>query len=203
MLKDLNDYELLELATENEEAKELLYNKYKPLVIKEAQKMYNKNPNCGLDINDFIQEGMYGLLKATENYKENKGSLFYTYAKKCILYSLQNSVTKVHRQKNIPLNNALSLEKGEETQNYAIYSAIKENSESPECVVTDYSNVREILFRLNNELTPLEAQVFELKQSGFENDEISIILGIRVKQIYNAMHRIKLKLKGVRKKIKG
>ena len=25
MLKDLNDYELLELATENEEAKELLY----------------------------------------------------------------------------------------------------------------------------------------------------------------------------------
>lgn len=199
MYKCLNDYELLELAPGNEEAKELLYSKYKPLIINEAKKIYNQNPNCGLDINDFVQEGMYGLAKAIETYKEKRGAIFYTYAKKCIIYSLQNSVTKVNRKKHTPLNNAVSLENYEESQSYVIYNAINKNSENPEGLVTDYSSVQEILIHLNNELTPLEAQVFELKQSGFENDEISIILDINIKQIYNAMHRIKHKLKEINK----
>ena len=37
-----------------------------------------------LDINDFYQEGLIGLMTAINTYDETKDTTFYTYATKCI-----------------------------------------------------------------------------------------------------------------------
>ena len=46
----LNDYELVSYVMNNEEATDLLFEKYKPLIYSVANKMYKDN--LGLDIND-------------------------------------------------------------------------------------------------------------------------------------------------------
>ena len=45
-----------------------------------------------------------------------------------------------------------------------------------------------------NILTELECNVFELKIKGFNSKEISDILDIEIKDIYNAVERIKTKI---------
>ena len=57
--KEQNDNELLYLVSENsEEAKEIIFKKYKPIIEMKANKLKDVAESCGYDINDLIQEGM-------------------------------------------------------------------------------------------------------------------------------------------------
>ena len=196
MYKNLNDHQLLEMYQYDEEAKKIIFEKYKPLIISLAKKCYDIYPNCGAETSDFIQDGMLGFSKAVESYRESKGTRFATYARKCILFSLLNSARNSVALKYGPLNEALSLELLEEDGNLVVGDI----SHIPENLVLNCEDMQELIVKINGELTSLESQVFELKLSGFSNDEISIILDISIKQIYNALHRIKYKVKKISKK---
>ena len=75
--KELNDYELLDLIYENnEEARELLLKKYKPIIIDVAKKYYKTNQYHGIELEDLIQEGNYAIFKAIEKYKMDKNIKF-------------------------------------------------------------------------------------------------------------------------------
>ena len=81
---EINDYEVLSMVADNEDATELLFKKYKPLIVGLAKKIYNNNQNTGFDLNDLIQEGMIGFSTAINTFDENKDTTFFTYAKTCI-----------------------------------------------------------------------------------------------------------------------
>ncbi|MGC9188467.1 MAG: sigma-70 family RNA polymerase sigma factor, partial [Sulfurihydrogenibium sp.] len=49
------------------------------LVKKVASKIYYRLPDIGIDFDDLFQVGVIGLIKALENYNEDKGK-FSTYA---------------------------------------------------------------------------------------------------------------------------
>ena len=53
--RDLNDYELIYMVEENDDARELLFDKYKPIVKKMASKYKMEASKVGLDIDDLIQ----------------------------------------------------------------------------------------------------------------------------------------------------
>ena len=84
MYKNINDYEQLYLIRENdEEAKEIIFRKYKPIIISIANKYYdNLKDKC--ELQDLIQEGYIGLSRAIDSYSENCNALFYTFACICI-----------------------------------------------------------------------------------------------------------------------
>ena len=70
--REYNDYELLNYISENnEEANEILFEKYKPLIVNISNKLYKYCKNKGLELNDLIQEGMLGLNLALKNYDQN------------------------------------------------------------------------------------------------------------------------------------
>ena len=68
--KHVNDYEKLYLIGENDEDSiNLIYEKYKPIVVSLAKKYYAKmNYHCG-ELDDFIQEGYIGLDRAIRSFK--------------------------------------------------------------------------------------------------------------------------------------
>lgn len=197
MYNNLNDYELLDLATSNEEVKEMLFRKYKPIIVSEAQKFYALNVNSGLEFNDFIQEGMYGLSNAIDTFKEQKNAIFYTYAKKCISNALKSCLKQITRQKYIPLNSAVSLDEIIGIRKNNIHFILNRLIDSPERNVESTEHINNLIKKLNTRLTVLESQVFELKIDGFENNEINMILETNNKQIYNALDRIKSKIKKI------
>ena len=106
--KDLNDYELVSYVMNSEEATDVLFEKYRPLIYSIAKKMYNENQNIGLELNDLVSEGMIGFSIALNTYNEHKDTLFFTYAKKCIeskMYTLIKSSTRLKHQ---VLNSSIS-----------------------------------------------------------------------------------------------
>ena len=81
MYNDQNDYELLYLVSENnEDAKELFYKKYKPIIEMKASKYKKYAESKGYDFNDLVQEGMIGLSQAINDFSEQKDVQFNTFA---------------------------------------------------------------------------------------------------------------------------
>lgn len=198
--RDYNDFELLSYVAENnEEASEVLFEKYRPLINATANRLYYYCKNTGLEINDLIQEGMLGLNLAMTSFDESKKTGFYTYAKKCIERKIISLVVGARRLKHKFLNESLSLEiNDEETKIYISEKNLEDNSYNPEEILVNSESVEELIKEVNKHLTDFEIQVFELKLNGFEYKEIAEILDKDTKSIDNALQRIKSKIKKIR-----
>lgn len=192
---DYNDFELLSYIEENnEEANEILFKKYEPLINSFANKIFSYCKNSGLELNDLVQEGRLGLNLAINNYNHNKNAKFYTYAKMCIERNMISMALRAKRLKHKVLNESISLE-FDEDERYKINSIISDDSYNPEKQVLDYENEKELIENIKNVLTDFERQVFELKLSSFTYKEIAEILDRDPKSIDNALQRIKVKVK--------
>lgn len=194
---EYNDYELLNYISEqNEDAKNIMFKKYEPLILSISKKMLNYVPNAGLELNDLVQEGMIGLSNAMETFRESKETLFFTYAKTCIKRKIIDQVISSRRLKHKILNESLSLEETDSEGNeFVIDYLLKDNSGNPEELIINSEQREEFLKEVNEVLTPLEIQVFDLRINGFNYKEISEILDKDSKAIDNALQRIKTKLK--------
>ena len=196
--KDFNDYELLDhIYSCDEDANEIMIYKYRPLTVNLAKKLI-KYCNGGIDLNDLIQEGLVGLNEAINNFREDKETNFGTYAKLCIQRRMYSVVKSTRTYKNKILNESISLEDEEDTN---IDRFLVDNSNNPSDMLEENAYQEEILKKLNEQLTDLEKQVFELKKNYFNYKEIADILDKEPKVIDNTIQRIKLKLKRIMKEV--
>lgn len=195
--KDYNDYELLSyVSEESEEAKEVLFEKYNPLIITTANRFYCYCKNTGIELNDLIQEGRLGLNLAINSFTEDKDTTFYTLAKICIERKMISMIISARRQKHRILNESLSLEGiADLNETFTFEKSLEDNSYNPESILVSHENEEELIKEMSNTLTDLEIQVFELKINGFDYREIAEILDKDLKSIDNAIQRIKVKLK--------
>lgn len=197
--KDYNDYELLSYVKEcSEEANEILFEKYRPLIVNMASKMIKYSTNLGLEVNDLIQEGMLGFNMAINTFNENEEASFFTYAKTCIERKMLSMVISAKRQKHKILNESMSFEIYNDDDDINTLQAITaDNSYNPENIIVQTEDEKRLVEKIIDELTPLEQSVFELKISGFKYREIADILDKNLKVIDNALNRIKTKIKNL------
>lgn len=190
---DINDYEVLSMVADNEDATELLFKKYKPLIIGLAKKVYSLVQNNGFDLNDLVQEAMIGFSTAINTFDENKDTTFFTYAKTCIERRLYSLVKAASRYKHQLLNESYSVE-DLATDSRSIENLLEDTTSNPENRLIDSENTKELINNIRKTLTSLESAVFELKISGFTYKEIAEILDKDSKSIDNAISRIKTKV---------
>ena len=190
----MNDYELISYINEhNEEANNILIEKYEPLIKKIALKMINYCSGSGLDVNDLIQEGRIGLNHAVSYFNDQKNITFYTYAKTCIERKIISAVIATKRQKNKILNESVSYDIDDEDKNFE--RVLKDETSNPEKIIMDLVVREKLIERIKLCLTEFEEKVFDLLLSGFTYREIAGILDKEDKQIDNAIQRIKNKVK--------
>ena len=190
---DINDYEVLSMVADNEDATELLFKKYKPLIIGLAKKTYGMTQNTGFDLNDLIQEGMIGFSTAINTFDENKDTTFFTYAKTCVERRLYSLIKSASRFKHQILNESYSVE-DLATDSRSLENLLEDSTSNPENKLIDDENTKELIKNIQKTLTNLESAVFELKISGFTYKEIAEILDKDSKSIDNAISRIKIKV---------
>lgn len=197
--KNYNDYEILSyIAESNEEAMDVMFEKYQPLIQTTANRMFYYCKNTGLEFNDLIQEGMLGLNLAIRTFENNKDTSFYTYAKMCIERKMITLIVSSTRLKHKILNESISIESSDEyDEDYINQKCLEDNSFNPENILLDSENKEELLNRAKDILTDFEFQVFELKRHGFNYREISEILAKEAKAIDNALQRIRIKIKEI------
>ena len=181
------------MCEQNEEANEILYKKYKPLIIQISKDLYNRYGYLGIDINDLISEGMIGLSIALNTFDEVKDNTFYSYAKVCIERSVNTFIKKIKCLKYKYLNESVSYDNT--TDDYSIEDTLSDNTCNPLSNMLDEESVNELYYELKDKLTDFEYEVFKLKTDGLDYKEIASILNKNPKNIDNALYRIKGKLR--------
>ncbi|MDD2377938.1 MAG: sigma-70 family RNA polymerase sigma factor [Bacilli bacterium] len=195
--RDYNDNELIFYIKENnEEANNIIFEKYRPLIIGVSQKMFNYCKNSGLELNDLIQEGMLGLNQAINSFDTKRDVTFYTYAKTCVERKIVSLVVSSRRLKHKILNESISIEVyNDNDEIVSLDKLLEDNSYNPENIIFDIERNNELIESIEKKLTPFEQQVFTLKISNFNYNEIAEILDKDSKSIDNALQRIKAKVK--------
>ena len=196
--KDLNDYEVLYLVKEHEEeAEQILYEKYRPLIQSLAYKYYKRAKNRGYELADFMQEGYIGLKRAIEKYEVSKDCLFYTFALLCIERQMQTVVRGLSTLKQEVLNHTLSYDYILPESDLAICDIVAgETQDNPEYLLLEKETMQRLI-RFRNELPDVQAQVFELRFNGFRYSEISTLLDLSTKSVDSYLVRIRRKLKNL------
>lgn len=191
---DLTDEKIVELSHEGDAtAEEYLLDKYKNFVRSKARSYFL----VGADHEDIVQEGMIGLYKAIRDYRPDKLSSFRAFAELCITRQIITAIKTATRQKHIPLNNYVSLNKplyDEESDRTLLDVIIEGRTSDPEEMIINMENVGNIRTKINEVLSGLEQEVLNAYLDGKSYQEIAESLGRHVKSIDNALQRVKRKL---------
>lgn len=191
------DNELLYMVSDNEEANEALYKKYEPVISYYANKYSKLVEGKGIDYNDLYQEGLIGLIKAVDGFKEQKDIRFSTFAFVCIKRSIISAVRKASRKKHSALNESYSLDYSSEDDNLSFDNIISNNVGGIEDLLVSKEKNNKFNELLSKSLTDFEKAVYDLRINNFSYDEIATMLGKTRKAVDGTLSRIRVKIRKI------
>lgn len=174
-------------------AQEYLINKYENFV-KSKSKSYFL---IGADKEDIYQEGMIGLYKAIRDFNYEKSTTFKAFAELCITRQIITAIKTATRQKHIPLNTYISLNKpvSEDDSERTLLDIISSMKISdPEALIIGKEEKAQIEEAIARVLSDLEMEVLQSYLDGKSYQEIACDLDRHAKSIDNALQRVKRKL---------
>lgn len=192
--EDMEDEDIVEEAKiGNPQALEYLITKYKNFVRIKARAYFL----VGADKEDIIQEGMIGLYKATRDYRRDKLTSFKAFAELCITRQIITAIKTATRQKHIPLNSYVSLNKpiyDEESDRTLLDVISGAKITDPEELIISSEELFFMESKIVELLSDLEWEVLMEYLDGKSYQEIAEELERHVKSIDNALQRVKRKL---------
>ena len=192
---DLTDEEIL-LAIRDKDDKvalDYLINKYRNFVRAKARSYFL----IGADREDIIQEGMIGFYKAIRDFRNDKLSSFRAFAELCVTRQIITAIKTATRQKHIPLNSYISLNKpiyDEDSDRTLLDVLSGAKAADPEDLVISREEFIDIEKKMEEILSDLEWKVLMSYLDGKSYQEIAEDLDRHVKSIDNALQRVKRKL---------
>jgi len=190
----MKDEEVVEFArNSNDVALEYLINKYRNFVRAKARSYFL----IGADREDIIQEGMIGLYKAIRDFRPDKLASFRAFAELCITRQIITAIKTATRQKHIPLNSYVSLNRpiyDEESDRTLLDIISGSKVTDPEELVISKEEFCDIENKMSEFLSDLEWKVLMFYLEGKSYQEIANDLSRHVKSIDNALQRVKRKL---------
>ena len=200
--QDMTDEEVIRAFNQGDRfALEYLMVKYKNFVKCKARSYYL----IGGDREDIVQEGMIGLYKAVLDYDKNRLCYFRAFADVCITRQIITAIKTATRQKHMPLNSYISLNKPiyENSPNRTLLDIFMGNRiMDPEILIISKEYLDFIEDKIQDILSELELEVLYLYAEGMTYQEIAVEIDRHVKSIDNALQRIKRKLEGFSNEIK-
>lgn len=190
----LQDEEVVDIARAGSIlAQEYLINKYRSFVRAKARSYFL----IGADREDIIQEGMIGLYKAIRDFRSDKLASFKAFAELCITRQIITAIKTATRQKHIPLNSYVSLNRpiyDEDSDRTLLDIMPGTQVLDPEELVINTEEVGSMEDKITEILSDLEWQVLNSYLDGKSYLEIADDLQRHVKSIDNALQRVKRKL---------
>lgn len=167
---------------------------YSPLLFKVAFQAKDAAPACGLEVDDYINAGYYGLYKAAITFDDTRGP-FPAYAKLLVTRTVWNVVREhstpnrkivdfsypleeeIINADNLVLNDVVG-----ETDPYISKDVLPEDAHG---CFSDY---------FFEEFSIMEEQVIRLRLDGYQSNEIMKMLGISKYFYYEMLKNIKLRI---------
>ena len=177
----------------NKRAQEYLIAKYENFVKAKAKSYFL----IGADKEDIYQEGMIGLYKAIRDFKVDRLTSFRAFAEICVTRQIITAIKTATRQKHIPLNTYISLNKPiyeEESDRTLLDVMAGIKITDPEELVIGQEQMEIIQGEMEKVLSELELEVLHSYLDGKSYQEIACDLDRHAKSIDNALQRVKRKL---------
>lgn len=190
----MRDEELIILIHQgDDDAQNELFARYKNYVRARARSYFL----VGADKEDVIQEGMIGLYKAMRDFRADKQSVFRAFAELCITRQMITAIKCANRQKHIPLNSYISLNKpvyDEDSDRQLIDVLTIGKTDNPEELLIGREDYKNIEKQIYEQLSKFEWTVLANYVSGKSYLQIAQTMKKPTKSIDNALQRIKRKL---------
>lgn len=192
---EMSDEEVVVLVQKdrNELAMEHLVNKYKNFVRYKARSYFL----VGADRDDIIQEGMIGLYKATRDFDYERQASFRAFAELCVTRQIITAIKTATRQKHMPLNSYISLNKPvytEESERTLMDMIANVRVSDPEELIITREEFADIEKNMTYLLSELEWHVLLGYLDGKSYQEMAGETDRSIKSIDNALQRVKRKL---------
>ena len=195
-LIEISDEDLVQRARDGSDAAvETLLHRYRHYARAKARTYFL----AGADREDIVQEGMIGLFKAVRDYRDDRNSAFRAFAELCITRQIITAIKTATRQKHIPLNSYVSLNRqtnADDDDDGRSLGDILVSAEvlDPADLLISAEEIAAIKDSMSKVLSRLETEVLQLYMDGKSYQDIAQMLGRHVKSIDNALQRIKRKL---------
>ena len=144
---------------------------------------YSTSKAAYLDVDDFVQEGMFGFLNAVRTYDSSKGTPFKVYASVCMQNSIKTASGKISEEYTVNSDNN-------------IFESV-ESAEDPLKYVLNSERLSEVFRACESSLSEIEKTVLFLVAGGMSYSEISRKLDMSAKSVDNAVQRARRKLKNI------
>lgn len=174
-------------------ASEYLLYKYRSLVRTKIRSYFL----MGGEKDDLLQIGMIGLWQSIMDYSPDREISFLSFARICIERHVITAIKTATRQKQSPLNTAISLEYCAEENDTDFNLAdvlISETESDPEDLLIRREDGRVLQETLRTLLSSFEWEVLKLYHVGKSYREIAVDLECNTKSVDNALGRIKRKV---------
>ncbi len=199
-LYNCTDEELVSFAQKgNSEAKEIVVERNKNLVKSIAHSFFL----VGGDEEDLLIEGMIGVSKAVDGFKQSNDSVneqsrndFNAYANRCIRNQIIIAIRRANAAKNAPLNYYISLT-GLTSEDAGESRFVIDKVSDPETEFIDKENADELRKKIENALSKLENEILGMYLQGYSYQEIGNKIGKSTKAVENAVQRIRKKVKEI------
>ena len=192
--KSKKDEEVVCIAQKgNKKAQEYMINKYESYVKSKAKSYFL----IGADKEDIYQEGLIGLYKAIRDFNSGRQASFKAFAELCISRQIITAIKTATRQKHIPLNTYISLNKpiyDDESDRTLLDILSSIRVCNPEELIVSQEEMVQIEKYMAKSLSELEKQVLNSYMDGKTYQEIACTLDRDAKSIDNALQRVKRKL---------
>ena len=187
-LRSMPDEELVSVCTDQPQAFEILFERYRPAVVS----MANAFAVNAADTDDYVQEGMFGLLAAVAAYSQERSAAFRTFAGVCVRNRMRNLFRKenagVRKHSDLP---DVSLDDPENR----MAEMLVDQAETPEEIVLEREQTSALYRQVADVLSKQEHEIFLLSVNGLSYDEIAARLQVSAKSVDNAIQRARRKLR--------
>ena len=194
-----DDTQLIGLMRESsEEAKDILFEKYKYIIDIEIKKYSNMANLLGYDYNDLYQDALVGFSEALNDYRDDKAAALSSFITLCVDRKLQVSIIKAGRLKNKLIAESLSLDYKYDQYTSPLREMISDNSlNDPLENIVKEEKLSDLTKKIEAILSEGEYEVYALMISGLKYGEIALLLNKNPKQIDNTIQRVKSKIRKI------
>ena len=181
------------LKDNSEEARDILYDKYKYIIDVYINKYKRVFYALNIDIEEVRQEANLAFSYAIYNYDDNKEASLNTFITICVDRKIRSIIKKYETNKNKAFSESLSFDST--VSDIAIENIIGNDKYEPLRNLESIDTIKYINNEVKNILSSGELEVYNLMIQGYDYNEIASILNKTSKQIDNAIQRIRFKLK--------
>ena len=194
---DYPDGELTYYLKDNsEEARDILYEKYKYIIDVYINKYKRVFYALNIDIEEVKQEANLAFSYAIYNFDENKDAGLSTFITICVERKIRAVIKKYETDKNKAFSESLSFDST--VLDMSLENIIGNDKYEP----LRNLESKDTLLYLNQEVKSIlssgELEVYNLMIQGYDYNEIAGFLNKTPKQVDNAIQRIRLKLKKIK-----